>query len=266
MIRHRTIIRGGWNESEESMGSAKASMSKTKSATPSTAGLLKRIRKGAQKRAPGRPTLDEAGKLREVLIVTALHVFMQRGFEGASIESIARESKVAKITIYRQFGDKKTLFLEVARYAQSSIRARLQEAVDIDGSPESVLRNVIRRHREIATDPQYLAVLRLVVAEKPRFPEIGEAMIRETDYAMQPVVAYIERLRQAGIVVVENPSHAAVQMATLAMGGVRYLMHDPSSDPVGTERWVDSIYTTFARAWGMVPAAPPKRARSAAAL
>ena len=233
-----------------------------KSTTPSTPGLLKRIRKvqkGAQKRAPGRPTLDEADKLKDALIVTAFHAFMQCGFEGASIESIARESKVAKITIYRQFGDKKTLFLEVARYAQSSIRAHLQEVVESEGSPEFVLRNVIRRLRAITTNPDYLAVLRLVIAEKPRFPEIGEAMIRESDYAMQPFVVYIERLQREGVIVIENPGHAALQLASLAVGGVRYLMHDPSNDPVGTEHWVDSIYMTFARAWGMTPVVHPNR-------
>ncbi|MES2258339.1 MAG: TetR/AcrR family transcriptional regulator [Pseudomonadota bacterium] len=240
--------------------------SQPKTAKPkgNTRGLLKRIstvQKTAYKRAPGRPTADEGDKLREWLIITALNSFMQRGFEGVSVESIARDAKLAKITIYRQFGDKKALFLEAVSHAQRSVRGQLMESIDLEGAPDEVLRNIIRRLRDVTSHPDYLAVLRLVISEAPRFPETGEAFLQQTDYATGPIVAYLDRLSDEGVISVENTHHAALQLGVLAMGGVRYLMHTPSNDAVGKERWVEEVFMLCARAWGMVPVVTPKRLR-----
>ena len=51
----------------------------------------------------------------------------------AAREGIARESKVAKITLYRQFGNKEKLFFEVTRYAQADVRRNLEALVDTAG-------------------------------------------------------------------------------------------------------------------------------------
>src|SRR5581483_1221162 len=88
-----------------------------------------------RKRQPGRPTLEQATELRETVLQAALQVFMKRGYEAASIEGIARESKVAKITLYRQFGTKESLFFEVTRYAQAGVKRNLEAVVDTDGRP-----------------------------------------------------------------------------------------------------------------------------------
>lgn len=228
-------------------------------------GLLKQIKtvqKSAYKRAPGRPTADEGDKLREWLIISALNSFMERGFEGVSMESIARDAKVAKITIYRQFGDKQTLFLEAVSHAQRSIRSQLMESIDANGEPAEVLRQIIRRVRDVTSHPDYLAVLRLVIAEAPRFPETGEAFLLQTEYAQGPIVDYLDRLRDQGVIAVENTHDAALQLGVLAMGGVRYLMHKPTNDPIGKDRWVEEVFKLCARSWGMM-SVQKKRTRTA---
>jgi AcrR family transcriptional regulator len=220
------------------------------------AGLLKRIRNSKQrvrKRAPGRPTADQSGQLRDGVINAALHVFLERGFEAASLEAIARDAKVAKITIYRQFGSKEKLFREVAHYAQGVIQRRVQANVETSGTPEAVLRSTIAGLQESFTDPDYLAVLRLVVAEAPRFPEIARTMLSETDFALGPLIGYLQRLKDEGVLGVENPRDAAIQLTAVAIGGVRYLMQKPSADPKARAHWVDSVYRLFARAWGLMP-------------
>lgn len=228
--------------------------------TDSSAGdsddLLKRLRttkQRARKRAPGRPTSNQSERLRAVILDTALHAFMKHGFEAATIESIAREAKVAKITIYRQFIDKEGLFREVSHYAQSNIQRHLQSGIDVNGSVEQVLRQMIARLQEALTNPDYLAVLRMVICDAPRFPDIAASVLSDTDYALAPVIAYLQQQCNNGVLQIDNPREAAIQLAALAAGGVRYLIHAPSALPEAREHQVESIYQLFARSWGLVP-------------
>lgn len=228
--------------------------------------LLKRIRTSKQrvrKRAPGRPTAMQAEQLRDGVLNAALHAFMKHGFEAASIESIARDAKVAKITIYRQFGDKEQLFREVAHYAQSNVQRNLQAIVDVKGPVEQVLRQLIAQLHDALTQPDYLEVLRMGISQAPRFPEIARSFMDDTDFALGPLINYLQKLRDEGVIHIQSPRDAAIQMTALAMGGVRYLMLKPSTLPEAREHRVESIYQLFAKSWGLMPVTNGKRPRAA---
>jgi len=211
----------------------------------------RRTRRNTAPRGPGRPRADEADELRQRVIDAALSAFMSRGFEGASIEAIAREAQVTKVTVYRHFSTKEQLFLEVARHAQDFIRAELLAGVDMEGAPDVVLRNIIGRLLDVGTRPAYLAVLRLVIAEAPRFPQVADAMLGRGVFAVEPLVEYLERLRAEGRAIIDDPRNAAIQLGALATGSVRYLMHPPTKNAAGRAHWIESVYTTFSRAWGL---------------
>lgn len=222
-----------------------------------------------RKRQPGRPTLEQANELRETVLQAALQVFMKRGYEAASIEGIARESKVAKITLYRQFGTKESLFFEVTRYAQAGVKRNLEAVVDTDGQPQEVLREMILRLHQGMTHPDYLAVLRMVIAESQRFPKIAEAMLHDSDYVLEPVIRYLRKLHKDGRITLESPRDAAIQLTCLAQGGARYLMVKPSNEPQAHSHWADALTTLFVRAWqlredtGRTAAKPVRRRRAA---
>jgi len=223
-------------------------------------GLLKRIRtvqKGALKRPRGRPTAEQADHLRDTMIHTALHEFMTRGFEGASLESIARQAKIGKITIYRQFGTKEALFREVVRFARESLREQLTASI-IGGTPRQVIRNAIGRLVEVVSHPDFVAVLRLTIAEAARFPDLAAAALKNSDYAFSALVEYLDRLRAEGIIVIDDPHLAASQLAELATGGVRRLV-SPRPSRAERQKTVDAVYTTLARAWGLEPVPAPVR-------
>jgi AcrR family transcriptional regulator len=202
-----------------------------------------------RKRAPGRPTLEEANQLREAVLHAALRVFAKRGYEAASIEGIAREAKVAKITLYRQFGNKERLFLEVTRYAQADVRRNLAALVDTAGSTQQVLREMILRLHQGMTHPDYLVVLRLVIAESQRFPEIADAMLHDGDHILEPLIRYLGKLKKEGLVAIESPRDAALQLSCLALGGARYLMAKPSTDPEARIHWANALMVLFTQAW-----------------
>src|SRR5215472_6767793 len=61
----------------------------------------------------GRPPKELAGKVEERILDAARKVFLQRGFEGASIDEIAKAARSGKPTIYARFPDKRALFTAV---------------------------------------------------------------------------------------------------------------------------------------------------------
>ena len=222
-------------------------------------GLLQRIQiaqESARKRPRGRPTSEQADSLRDTMMHAALHAFMTNGFEGASLEAIAREAKIGKITIYRQFGTKETLFREVVNFARQSLREHVRTSIT-EAPPQQVLRTVITRLVEVVSQPDFVAVLRLTIAEAPRFPDIAEDALTNSDFALGALVDYLAGLQSKGVIVIDDAHVAASQLAELATGGVRNLLKTRSTRAI-RKQTVDAVYTMVARAWGLEPVPRPK--------
>jgi TetR/AcrR family transcriptional repressor of mexJK operon len=206
-------------------------------------------RKPVKRRPPGRPAGNDADALREICLNAALDTFIVRGYEGASIEEIARRAKAGKMTFYRQFGSKAELFRLVAHRAITKVRERLQLPFAADGAPEQVLSEIIARLHTGLTDPEYLAILRLVIAEAERFPELGEAILSEDRYLLQPVTEYLTKAVAAGQLAIPDPNAATMQLAALASGGGRFLIKKPKTDRKSREQWVAALLTLVLGAW-----------------
>lgn len=200
-------------------------------------------------RAPGRPTRDQADAARQSVLDAALQHFIARGFAAASMEGIAREAGVAKLTLYRHFETKEQLFVEVARRAQLSVRERLGTMVDRGAPLEQVLREIIAKLYDGYTHPDYLAVMRMVIAESGRFPKLGRAMLDDSSFIAEPLVEYLQQLKDGGLIDIASPYDAATQIAGLASGAGRYVLITPSRHPVSRRRAVESLVGLFTRAW-----------------
>lgn len=61
---------------------------------------------------PGRP--KDPGK-RAAILDAAKRLFVSQGFERVSMDQIAAEAGVSKLTVYSHFGDKESLFAEAVR-------------------------------------------------------------------------------------------------------------------------------------------------------
>jgi AcrR family transcriptional regulator len=134
-------------------------------------------------RAParsGRPPNELAGEVEERILDAARKVFLDRGFEGASIEEIAGVARSGKPTIYARFRDKKALFTAaVTRYGvakQSRLVNYSPSGTTIEERLASVGMTVLQ---EVLT-PEWIGLLRLAIAEARRFPDLGSVVIRMT--------------------------------------------------------------------------------------
>jgi AcrR family transcriptional regulator len=137
----------------------------------------------SEARAPGRsgrPPNELAGEVEERILDAARKVFLNRGFEGASIEEIAGVARSGKPTIYARFRDKKALFTAaVTRY----VVAEQNRLVNFSASGKSLeqrLVNIGEALLQEALTPERIALLRLAIAEARRFPDLGSIVIRVT--------------------------------------------------------------------------------------
>lgn len=219
-------------------------------------------RRAVRRRAPGRPPREAAAALQTIYLQAALDVFLARGYAGASIEEIARVAKAGKMTLYRQFGSKAELFHLVAHHAITRVREKLQASLVAAGDPEQALQSLIAGLHAGLTDPEYLAVMRLGIAETGRFPELGAALLADDRYLLEPVTTYLRAAAAAGRLAIPDPDAATMQLAALASGGGRFLIKKPKTDAASRERWVAAVLQFVLAAWRPQPAAQsPDRGR-----
>src|ERR1700739_1030714 len=129
-----------------------------------------------------RPTSNRAersAERRAAIVEAAFDEFIARGFAATRLDDVARRAGVAKGTIYLHFRDKEALFEELIRTAIVPLVARLDAPPAIDGSVRDMIENFARTFiQEVATTKRG-DIVRLIVAEGPRFPAVADFYYRE---------------------------------------------------------------------------------------
>jgi len=125
----------------------------------------------------GRPTRQEAERRHLSLLGAATRLFLENGWDGASIDEISRRSGVAKRFIYARYPDKAALFVgALQRYLDAQIEALHQ----VEPPPDDVEEGLYclgERLLEIALRSETLAFHRLLIAEAPRFPDLAKLFV-----------------------------------------------------------------------------------------
>lgn len=156
------------------------------------------------------------GRKFDQVLDGARQVFLSDGFEGASVDEIARVSRVSKATIYSYFPDKRQMFTEVVRnecnrQAESALRL-----IDMGRPPHDVLTEAARQLLCFVLSDFSQRVFRICVAEADRFPELGRAF-----YESGPVLGrrrlseYLRAAAERGELVIDDFDLAADQFSEL---------------------------------------------------
>jgi AcrR family transcriptional regulator len=123
---------------------------------------------------------ERAAERRGAIIEAAMDEFIARGFAATRLDDIARRAGVAKGTIYLHFKDKESMFEELIRTAIVPMINRLwatppQAGASVRDMMEGFARTFIE---EVATTRRG-DLVRLIVAEGPRFPAVADFYYRE---------------------------------------------------------------------------------------
>jgi AcrR family transcriptional regulator len=128
---------------------------------------------------PSNGRAARAAERRQAIIDAALDEFVARGFTATRLDDIAKRAGVAKGTIYLHFKDKESMFEELIRTALVPLIGRLHAPPPIGGSVRDAVEGFAQTFiREIAATRRG-DIVRLIVAEGPRFPAIADFYYRE---------------------------------------------------------------------------------------
>ena len=123
---------------------------------------------------------ERTAERRAAIVEAAMEEFIARGFTATRLDDIAKRAGVAKGTIYLHFKDKESMFEELIRTAIVPMVSRLWATPPQPGaSARDMMEGFARTFIEEVATTRRGDLLRLIVAEGPRFPEVADFYYRE---------------------------------------------------------------------------------------
>src|SRR5688500_14843312 len=80
---------------------------------------LRPVTPSTRPRRGGRPTLAETSRLDQDVREAALELFLEHGYDGTSMDAIARAAGTTKASLYSRFAGKDTVFRAVFEWAMN---------------------------------------------------------------------------------------------------------------------------------------------------
>ncbi|MFZ1479516.1 MAG: TetR/AcrR family transcriptional regulator [Paracoccaceae bacterium] len=156
------------------------------------------------------------GRKYDQVLDGARRVFLRDGFDGASVDDIAREAEVSKATLYSYFPDKRLLFTEICN-AECRHQAEDAEAsMDYTASVEAQLTFAAERIAGFLMSDFGRNMFRLVVAEGSRFPDLARQFYRNGPGLIHDrLVHHMRHMVQKGALKIDDFDLAADQFAQL---------------------------------------------------
>lgn len=156
------------------------------------------------------------GRKFDQVLEGARKVFMTDGYEGASVDDIAKAAGVSKATLYSYFPDKRMLFLQVAKTECGRQADEAVETIDMTAPVEKVLCDVAIQIVDFMTSDFGQRIFRICVGESDRFPELGREFYESGPQLVRNrIVAYFHKAVDRGELKIEDFDLAAEQFQEL---------------------------------------------------
>lgn len=197
----------------------------------------------ARRGSGGRPTREEAARRDARLLEVAAAMFMERGFEGTSIDAVAEKAGVGKPTIYARYRDKSELFTAVMRERIETWLAPMAAAAapshEHDPADLCATLHMISRHLlSHSLKPQSALVQRMLAAQAKQFPELAKLAHQEAwARAVQTLAVLFRRSADRCGIHIDEPELAAGLFLDLIVGSTkRNVLYGIPLDPEFEER------------------------------
>lgn len=197
------------------------------------------------------PVDDDSAKRRQILD-GARAVFLELGFDGASMGEIARAAGVSKGTLYVYFTDKNALFAEIVEH-ESIAQGMLSFDFATERDVETTLRHFGRAYIELLCRPRGGSTVRTVMAIAERMPELGRRYYERVIYnTISRFAHYLAAHVKSGALRIDDCELAAAQFmqmcqATLFLPFIFQAAQPPSAQRIAEV--VDSASRMFLAAY-----------------
>lgn len=147
---------------------------------------------------------------RAAILDAATGLFLEFGYDRTSLARVAESAGVSKATLFKQFPTKAELFEATVLAAGDALDGEFVDPPSGDFRAGLVVLGLA--YAELLSRPRMANLIRTLIAESPRFPELCE---RTFDFGTLPVLAALRRYfrteNAAGTANVDDPDVAATQ-------------------------------------------------------
>lgn len=165
---------------------------------------------------PGRPK-DPAK--RQAILAAAKVLFLGNGYEGSSMEAIAAEAGVSKLTLYSHFKDKEALFCAAVKATCETRLPRSLFVLADDSSIMDVLLDIGHAFQELVNSPESIGLHRAMVTMATQNPALSRMFF---DAGPQRLLIDLEQLlaqaHARGLLTTTEPMRAAEHFCSLIKG------------------------------------------------
>lgn len=165
---------------------------------------------------PDGDTTVKKGRKFDQVLAGARKVFLVDGFEGASVDHIAKAAGVSKATLYSYFPDKRHLFMEVAKVECARQAGAAFETIDFTAPADKVLGGIAIQFVDFITSDFGQRIFRICVAEGDRFPALGREFYQSgPEMVRKQIMAFLSMAVERGDLIIDDLPLAADQFAEL---------------------------------------------------
>ncbi|MBF5030584.1 MULTISPECIES: TetR/AcrR family transcriptional regulator [unclassified Micromonospora] len=190
-----------------------------------------------------------AEEKRALIVQAATELFLESGYDRASLARIAESAGVSKATLFKQFPTKAALFdaIVIDSWARDDV-ADVPPAGDLTAG----LTVLGQHYATLLSRPEMSDLFRIVIAELPRFPELARAHFSQGKLPyFESVRTYLVAEHEAGAADIDDPEMAATQFLGMISNYLfwpRLVLPDWTVTPDRTTAVVDeAVRTTVAR-------------------
>lgn len=183
---------------------------------------------------------------RNAILDGAIAEFLAQGYAAASMDRIAAGAGVSKATVYNHFESKDRLFMAIMERLVLSKFADILEpaqfAARINEPPEQLLRHMAMTMLQVPVqDREYLGLIRTVIAESGRFPELAQTFLKEiTAVALNSLTNYFRLCPHLHLA--DPEATARIFVGAIAHYLItQYLLSGAEIIPLEESRLVDSL-------------------------
>jgi AcrR family transcriptional regulator len=180
---------------------------------------------------------------RDAIVTAGIAAFLAQGYEAASMDAIAAAAGVSKRTVYNHFPSKRELFRAVTQHLYAGLLEADALLPPADEEPATALPRLARVILQHLRRPEVTGLLRLVIAEQHRIPEISAEF---QSAGKGPAIALAERYfaaqHQRGCMHVPDPLRAAQQF----LGAVKETLFWPALIGLSTPADEDAVIAAAA--------------------
>lgn len=199
---------------------------------------------------PGRP--KDLAK-RQAILEAAKNLFVRNGYTNTSMDAVASEAGVSKLTVYNHFTDKETLF-------SCAVVARCEEQVPglfvdvpMDEPVEKVLLGIARGFQTLINSPESIDLHRLMIALGTQGSTLSHVFFEAgPQRILHEMERFLTRLNGTNGLHFESPAKAAGHFLSLIKGVYNFRLLIGTGEPLDEqtgEHHVREVVALFLKAY-----------------